>query len=353
MSERMAPRTINVFVIGRVLFAAAAADLPFEPIFRLAGITPEDLARREKRIPVETVDRLWEHVVEASGDRGIVVRTATNARLEHLHVMGFSIMTSPDGREAIRRLIRYFALLTNAEQWRLEEEGDIGRLWFERSSGDPGRSHPRSLGYALSMESVLSACLHLVRQTSGDDGIVPITAYFDHQAPDDLTAHRAFFRCPLKFEAGKNGFVFPKTFLELVPRNANAALSAFFEDHAESLLSKLYSEQETVSQRIRGAIARSLASGSPSMAAVAREHGTSERSLRRALAAEETSFRKVVDEVRLERAEELLARGDVSMTDVAFLLGFSDLSAFSRAFKRARGVAPKAYSRTDPPPRRN
>ena len=335
MSKRFSGKTTSAAVAGRIIEIAMKARLPIAPFLATVGLPVEALRDPERQVPAEVIDALWEQVYEGTGDRGAALRTVYERRLEDFHVMGFAIMTSRTGREALERAARFTRLLTNGARWRLSERDDVGVISVER----PGA---RTLGAAMSVECGMAEFLHSFRQSSNDD-FVPCSVSFKHAAPTDTSAHRSFFRTRIAFGSDQDEFTFPKSLLDVRPKDANAALSAFFLDHAESLLAKLGRATDDLSTRIRRAIARDLASGSPQMTAIAREHGMSERSLRRSLADEGTSFRQVVEEVRLERAEELLSRGDLNVGEVAFLVGFSDLSAFSRAFKRARGTAPGSF----------
>jgi AraC-like DNA-binding protein len=101
-----------------------------------------------------------------------------------------------------------------------------------------------------------------------------------------------------------------------------------------------------ISARVQDAIARELPSGPPTMVQIAKRLGVSERTLRRALEEESTSFRVMVEGVRRGRAEQLLAQRRTSIGEIAFLLGFSDASAFSRAFRRWSGKTPKEFRET-------
>jgi len=100
------------------------------------------------------------------------------------------------------------------------------------------------------------------------------------------------------------------------------------------------SAQVSTTGRARGAIIDALPDGEPAAPSIAKRLGMSERSLRRALAAEGESFRGLVEAVRKERAALLIGDRRASLAEVAFALGFSELSAFSRAFKRWNGCAP-------------
>ena len=137
----------------------------------------------------------------------------------------------------------------------------------------------------------------------------------------------------------------PKSILNAVPSFANPALSRHFEALAQRLLKETVSDAST-SARVRRAILGALPNGDPASTTIAKHLGMSERTLRRTLAEEGESFRGLVEAVRKERASLLISDQRASLAEVAFSLGFSELSAFTRAFKRWHGRAPSEARRS-------
>ncbi|MEM9487763.1 MAG: helix-turn-helix domain-containing protein, partial [Myxococcota bacterium] len=166
---------------------------------------------------------------------------------------------------------------------------------------------------------------------------------FRHPAPRSAAAHRAFFGCAVVFEAEHNELVLPTAVVDrIAPVTANPAMAQYFDQRAAEQLRQLKGAQ-TFSARIQVALLRALASGEPTMGDLARQLGMAARTLRRRLHDEGVTFRELLDDVRRQRAEQLVGDPDYSVGDIAFLLGFSEPSAFSRAFKRWFGVTPRGY----------
>ena len=165
---------------------------------------------------------------------------------------------------------------------------------------------------------------------------------FRHRQPPDTRPHREFFRCPVEFDAAHNEFVIDNEFFRGAPLDANPAMSRFFREHAEKLLQEQEAEVSLPDQ-VRREIARQLPSGQPTLRDIARRLATSERSLRRHLTAAGTSFSQLLSEVRFERARSLLRSSRVPLSEIAYLLGFSNVSAFSRAFKKWCGSGPGEF----------
>jgi AraC-like DNA-binding protein len=321
--------TFSAIVAGKMAAYAGERGLDIPTILREAGIPRDVIGDPEKRVELPALYRLWESMIRRLADPALPIQIARTYRVEDLYVMGFALMTSPSTREAVRRAIRYYALLTDSARWELDERGETATIRFSRGGA-------LDLGHRVANEAALAVFLHVYRQTIGED--IPAGASFRHLAPADTSAHRRFFRGDLKFGAAADSLVLDRSTLDRIPRTANPQLGAFFERHAETLLSR--HEAATIADQVRDAIAAELASGQPSMAVVARRLGASERSLRRRLQDEGIGFRELCDDVLRVRAEALLRRRGTSVTDVAFLLGFSDSSAFARACKRWFGRSP-------------
>lgn len=326
--------TISTAIAGRVIAYAASRGLRRGDLLALAGTSAESLTDADARIPVTFFDALWAHVVRTLDDPGAPIHLAAQRRLEEMHVMGFAVMTSESALEALGRVDRYMVLLTDTPRWETDTTTDPDAPFAEQH-----RSPRFTLGARIAVECNMAVHLRCFRQCAGVE-FSPLRVTFRHAAPRDLAAHRDFFRCPLEFGAPRDGFAFPAALLQIVPRDANPALSAFFFRHAEDLRRRRVVEASRMADRVHAAVAHLLASGEPSAGVVARQLGTSERTLRRHLEEEGTTFRQVVADVRRRTAEELLRESDTSMSEIAFLLGFSEVTAFARAFKRWSGRTP-------------
>ncbi|WP_437874624.1 AraC family transcriptional regulator [Sorangium sp. So ce513] len=337
MSPSPPRATISTALTGRAIAYATSRGVRRGDLLALAGMTAESMTDMDGRIPVTSHDAVWAHIVRTLDDPGAPLQLAARTRLEEMHVMGFAIMTSASVREALERVDRYMVLLMDTPRWELDETTDPDAPFAEL------RRWPRfTLGARIATEISLAIHLRCFRQCVGVD-FSPLRVAFRHAAPPDLAAHREFFRCPLEFEAPRDGFAFPASLLPIVPRDANPALSAFFFQHAEELRRRRVAEASRVSDQARGVVAHLLASGEPSASVVARHLGTSERTLRRHLEEEGTTLRQIVSEVRRQTAEELLRESDTSLAEIAFVLGFSEVTAFARAFKRWAGRTPGRF----------
>lgn len=182
------------------------------------------------------------------------------------------------------------------------------------------------------------------RDAAGESFAVERVAF---QRPDPLaTAWRErlekFFGCRVETGAPQTAFTFPRHVWDARMLHDNTALHRTLEEHAQAMLRQLEHESSFV-DRVRQAVLEGLADGEPRIEDVAKRLGATPRTVQRRLQAENLSFSQVVDDVRAHLAERYLLDPTFSVGEVAYLLGYSETSAFGRAFKRWRGVSPAAF----------
>jgi AraC-like DNA-binding protein len=188
------------------------------------------------------------------------------------------------------------------------------------------------------------ASLMLTGRSASGRTHAPHMVEFAFEEPADTSEQTRVFQCPIRWGATRTAIAFSAGQLDTPLAHANPALSATLHRHAEQLLAGM-SSSRTFASRVREHVVAALQTAEPTAEDVARGLKMSERTLRRRLQEDGTSFTDLVSDVRRELSLSYLNDQRLSLTEIAFLLGFSNVSAFHRAFRRWTGVTPSEHRR--------
>lgn len=332
------PGMIVVRLVRPAVEYAASRGMDRLALYRVLGVTPQQALEPERWVTVEAMFSVFELCMRTLKNPAFPLKVAQLLEEADYHVLGFAVASSRNVREALARVARYSLMLSFPGRWVVDEqEGDeVVRVEWQREL-------PLSLGHRIANECTVAELLSFFRYATASN-IVPLRACFRHPAPNDIREHERLFGKKLVFGDTWDGLLLPRSLMELVPRTANPPLAAYLDTQLQRAVQAIPGEHGIV-DRVRVLLSQALASGEPGVEDIARQLHVSERTLRRELTEAGTGFRELVEQVRRERAQELLQSGRASLTEVAFLLGFSDASAFSRAFKRWHGVPPGEFVR--------
>ncbi|MCC5857500.1 MAG: AraC family transcriptional regulator [Ectothiorhodospiraceae bacterium] len=302
-------------------------------LLRTAGIDHAVLDDAEGRIPHGKALALWEAAGQLAGDRNIGLHVGEAIRPGTFGALEYAVLTSSRLGDGLERLVRYHRVLHDAAQVSLERQGDVAVLAHRLPV--PGGA-PRPVA-----DYVLAGWLSMLRRITGM-GFRLTAVCFPYPMPADRSAHQRIFSAPLRFEHHRSELRFPAELLERALVGADPVLQPIVESRIATLLEALPSSGGYVA-RVRRALLDELCDGEPVLERVARKLHMSPRTLHRRLAAEGTGFRQLVTTLRRELAEHHLNDPGLSVAQVAFLLGYSEPSAFHRAFKRWTGSSPDAF----------
>jgi AraC-like DNA-binding protein len=278
-------------------------------------------------LPIDRLQRFLDDAADAACDPFLGVHLAEQIRRGAYGLLEFSCRSAPTIGEALRRIVRYISLLNELVEVTLEDGVIEQRI--------PGQ--PLCVGRHGNEFFVAMLLVQARRLT--DRPIVPSRAWFAHPAPRQLAPLVSLLGTDqLRFDCEKNGMALPRAVLEAPLASHDPALLALLDQQAEEALSLRSSPSRFLGQ-VRQKVRDHLRDGLPTVDEAARELAMSPRTLQRRLSDEGTSWAQLVDEVRQELARRWVSEGARPLGEVAFLLGYSELSAFLRAFKRWTGVS--------------
>jgi AraC-like DNA-binding protein len=314
-------------VFARVLEAA-----------REAGMDVASLREFYEDEPWKERHRIWSQIMRTVRVDGFPIRVAQRYSAGEIGPLGMVAKVAPDLRSALQRLLDHHHVLTGVEYARMRDDISRETTILELLPVDG-----TDLGARCHREMMIASGLKFARDISGA-WIRPRRVCFRHAAPRDPREHEAFFACEVRFGAGYDGLEFDRDTLAIPLPGADPDLSRFLVEHLRATVGDPPAAG-TLEERVRRAIFRRLGNETLAMAALAQELGMSTRTLRRRLLEQRTSYHEILDRVRRELADDLLGGPDHKLSDVAFLLGFSDASAFHRAYVRWTGRTPASRRR--------
>jgi len=326
---------MSVFAPALAYYWKSAEELGMDPetLFRQAGIDPRLRLDTTARVSGEQFDDLVCLARATSGDDAFAFKVVRNIHPSYMGALGFAWMTSATLRKAFGRLARYYRLLTSEVQIVLEERDQELRVTFDAgaaSSRDP----------ALRERLRLAGAVQMCRMVAGES-FVPRRVEYHQDAPATAADYYAFFRAEQHFSG-------PHTRLVLSAQSADAPLPGFnaqlvqqFDHMAVDYLAKL--DRSDLPGRVRAAVLEQLPSGDVTLESVAAELAMSSRTLTRKLREHGHRFKDLLAGIRRELAEKYIMDNSLTLTEISYLLGFSENSSFSRAYRGWTGMSPSAH----------
>ncbi|WP_437925524.1 AraC family transcriptional regulator [Sorangium sp. So ce291] len=301
-----------------------------------AGLTAAALADPDARVPLAAFYALIEAAVTAAADPHLGLGFAGRLQPEHFDALGFLAMSSPTLGEAFRRMLRYQQLWNEGERYTLEIRERRAHIAF--TPFGPDRPAHGQMAEMFAFDALVNAgrmCGAPIRA---------VAVRFRHAPAADPEEKARRLGAAVQFEAPQTELVLPAEALDLPLPHANEALAAFLERQVGAIAAQLpgaASPAPALADRVRALLGERLREGAD-LGALAERLRMSPRTLQRRLSDEGTSLHALLDEVRRGRAASLL-EADMAIGEVAYLLGYSEPSAFHRAFRRWTGETPEAF----------
>ena len=330
--------TVSMDMLSALAHALGQAGVNVPSLLADVGIPPEVLETTGARVPISLAERAFEEGAIRTGVPHISLRAAAAIPVGVGTFLDCHIRTSATCGEALRRAIRYFGLINDQAILEIDTSTGVTRI-TQRGIAAPV---PRRLA-----EFQFAVIVARGRALTGQ--AFPLSAVgFTHAAPPSVTAYVDYFGCEVRFGQPIHEAVLPSYVLDLPLPSADPGLASVLERYGRVIVARLPARRSFLDDA-RRSIAELLRDGEPTLDTTAARLGLSRRTLQRKLQALETSHNDLVDTVRRELAMRLLAGTDLNITEIAYMLGFSEPTAFHRAFKRWTGRTPAEHRRTSAP----
>lgn len=267
---------------------------------------------------------------------GFAVRVGASMRLEDYGVLGLSWKTCSWAGEIFDRWERYFRLLSDTYAFSVEKGARESQVILLRQAD--------RRGIELSNEATIAATVTVMRQITQVQ-FSPTRVGFRHGYPLDDASHEEIFRCPLEFSAPRTYIAYRTADLERRTASADAEINRFLLERVREEEAGVLMGKNLIIRDVENLIRAALPSGIPQLNHVGRTMGMSGRTLMRRLSEHGLTFRALTEQVQLDLSRQLLRDTTHNISEIAFETGFSEQSAFTRAFKRWTGQTPVQFRR--------
>ncbi|NER17795.1 AraC family transcriptional regulator [Spongiivirga citrea] len=298
--------------------------------------TPYGSLSEVKAVPANEFFALHESIDQTLGP-GFSIRVGQQMKIEDYGVLGLSWRTCSKAGEIFERSERYFKLLSDTYVFKVEKNEEYAKVLLLRDA------YRRGVG--LSNEATFSATV-VVMQGITETKIAPIRVSFKHSAPKDLNDYETAFQCPVLFNQSYNSITYKREDFDTKTAKADISINAFLVERVEEETKGIEVNSNKVVSDVSRLIEDALPSGIPGIEQISTHIGMSSRTLTRRLSSSNISFRELVKSIQQKVSENLLLHTSRSVGEIAFLTGFSEQSAFNRAFKKWTDKTPVEFRKT-------
>ena len=307
-------------------------DQDLESICADCGLDPEVVKHADNIVSFNALGRLVALCAKRTGVPHFGLLIGQRAALASLGPLEELAQHAPDVETALRAMIQHHPVHDRASTVSLLVDNGVATIQY-------ALYEPDVAGIEQICDGSIAIICNVMRALCGSTW-APAEVLFSHSRPADITPYRRFFRAQLRFDMDQTALVFPRHWLRTPLPNPNTELHQSLEQRLTDLLS---GNPDDILSELRRIVRAQFAAGRKSREHIAEHLSLHRRTFNRRLKEHGINFRQLLQEVRFEYAKQLLSNTRTKITDIATTLGYSDASAFSRAFRRWSGMTPAAW----------
>ncbi len=334
--------TENFLVLSELLIPLIRVmkehNIDSEKALQELGIDPLVIEEKSSRISAEKFDKVLDYCIHQTGSNDISIQVASHFHPGMFDVLGYAIMSSNTLQDALGRIAQYNRVISNTSQLSVIEEGaslifDVDVFTYEDSGS-------QVLSRELT-ETTLTIIVQFSRNLIGQN-LMLHKVVFSYPKPDYDTQYLSdFFQCELEYDKPTSQIVFDLEQANVQLLGGNPLITQTYEKLLNEFLSRV--NRDDLSHVIMAKICDVLPLGAPSQTDIAKQLNMSLRNLQRKLHDQGTSFKDILENTRKKLTLDYIEQKDLSLSEISYLVGFSNTSNFNRAFKRWTGKAPGKY----------
>ncbi|ABC31326.1 AraC-type DNA-binding domain-containing protein [Hahella chejuensis KCTC 2396] len=329
----------SVPAVNQYLRFAADSGLDCGRALAAAGVDPVILqGGQNQRINGDQFQSLLRDLAQQAQDPLLGLKSGNYVQPGSYSVLGYIVMSCSTLREAVERIIPFEKLVGDMGVTSLTQEGARTLIRWDCAYPDPDvRPHM--------IANVLASWVNFARWLANADSAAPLQVLFEHPSPgpEFEPVYQRAFQCEVIFDSPVSGLVVNDALLDTPLRQPDLLLRQTLESHASAQIKTLDEEDLSLLTRVKNTIRHQLRHGVSRQDMVAERLGVTARTLQRRLSEYHSSYQLLLDEVRLEMAQDMLTHSDVPIPDIARQLGFAEVRSFHRSFKNHTGVTPGEF----------
>jgi AraC-like DNA-binding protein len=328
-----APITVSATLLSQTFIYLASLEVDIDAFLQSLDVDPESVKSPDTRIPIETYLRIQDEAAVFVNDPYFGLHAGEYAEAGSWSILGYMMMNCRNVGEAFEKSVRYSRIIGNLIEVRIERKLNKSRLIFFTSPQAPELTRH-------CLDTSFSTTICMMQNFTGVD-MHPLEVTFSYAEPQSRSEYERIFQCPILFGQKENSFTIDTSVFNTPILMANPSLLKHFEEYAQGLLAELDRQNEHT-RVVTKIILAHLDDEALSIEKVAKEMSISVRSLQKRLEEEGVIFSDLLRETRQTLAHKYL-RENYSVEQITYLLGFSEPSAFRKAFKKWSGVTPREY----------
>jgi AraC-like DNA-binding protein len=307
-----------------------AAGIPLAPLLEKAGLAADDIEDTSRRIEVSAQVKFLKVAADALQDDLLGFHLSQSFDLREAGLLYYIVASSDSFADAMRNAQRYTKIVNEGVEIKFEAGSAVLTINY---------AGVERLSDRHQFEFWLYSMVRMCRQITGTR-LAPRQFSFRHRGEETPPECRAFLGCEVTYGADADEIVLPSLVNTLPIIGADRYLHEMLVQYAEEALADRTPERTSVRSKVEHTIGPLLPHGKAKASTVAKELGVSHRTLARLLAAEGQTFSGILDQNKADLAKSYLTHGDLSISQIAWLLGYREVSTFTHAFKRWYGITP-------------
>jgi len=327
---------VSVSLLKLVCATASKKGIEIQTLLDRIDLKEEILHNPENYIPCSLLGKAMHEATLLTNDPNFSLDNGQNFEPGDLSVVGYLIANAPTLRRAYEMKLRYKRLIGEGIFWTIEEDNQFLNIYLD--------THPELEEYKrYSLDSCMATLVAFKRRLLGKQ-VNPIAVHFEHAKPGNTSGYDKFFNCRIFFNAERTKIIYPVSVLDEKILHSNPGLFEMFKNYADDFLDNI-SEEKSISRKVMRLLMDYVPQNRATLENVADNLAIGGRTLQRKLKDEGQTFNEILKDVRKELASRHLQNSQLSISEISYLLGFSEPSIFHRSFKKWTGVTPKDYRR--------